>query len=45
MGEIIFSIFIGGWMCLVGVLVIWWLSREEKKTKRNDKQNIMEGGH
>lgn len=30
MGEIIFSIFVGGWMCLAGGLIIYWLSREEK---------------
>lgn len=45
MGEIIFSLFIGGWMCLVGVLVIYWVSREEKKNKQTEEQVAMEGGH
>ena len=35
MGEIIFSIFVGGWMCLTGILLIWWISREEKNNAGN----------
>lgn len=45
MGEIIFSFFVGGWMCLVGVLVIYWISREEKRNKQADEQHAVEGGH
>lgn len=44
MGEIIFSFFVGGWMVLTGVLVIYWMSREEKRNKKTDEQNVLEGG-
>lgn len=40
MGEIIFSIVVGGCMSLTGVLLIWWLSREQKK----NGQKTQEGG-
>jgi len=30
MGEIIFSIFVGGWMAVAGIFMNKWLSREEK---------------
>lgn len=36
MGEIIFSIFVGGWMVLTGIFMNSWLSREEK---RNEEKN------
>lgn len=31
MGEIIFSIFIGGWMVFGGTFLIVYLSKEEKR--------------
>ncbi|HWQ80460.1 MAG TPA: hypothetical protein VN381_16650 [Anaerovoracaceae bacterium] len=36
MGEIIFSIFVGGWMVLTGIFMNYWLTREEKNTKNNE---------
>ncbi|WP_419821108.1 hypothetical protein [Anoxybacterium hadale] len=34
MGEIIFSLFVGGWMILTGIFMNWWLLREEKNTRQ-----------
>lgn len=34
MGEIIFSIFIGGWMIAAGIFMNKWLSREEKIVRK-----------
>ena len=31
MGEIIFSIFVGGWMVVTGIFVNKWLSREGER--------------
>ncbi|WP_156888500.1 hypothetical protein [Proteocatella sphenisci] len=36
MGEIVVSIFIGGWMMLVGVFMHWSLSKEEKKYRQEE---------
>jgi hypothetical protein len=36
MGEIMFSIFVGGWMVLAGLLIVGWLSREEKKVRQEE---------
>ena len=40
MGEIIFSIFVGGWMVLTGVFLNWWLKREEKKNPQEESGKI-----
>jgi hypothetical protein len=42
MGEVIFSIFVGGWMVVAGIFLIKWLSREEKTVR---KAEITEGGN
>lgn len=34
MGEIIFSIFVGGWMAITGIYMNKWLSREERKNAK-----------
>lgn len=34
MGEIIFSIFVGGWMIATGIFMNKWLSREEKSASK-----------
>jgi len=34
MGEIIFSIFVGGWMIAAGIFLNKWLSREEKLARK-----------
>lgn len=36
MGEIVVSIFIGGWMMLVGGFMLWSLDREEKKYRQEE---------
>jgi hypothetical protein len=42
MGEVIFSIFVGGWMAVAGIFLVKWLSREEKTVR---KAEITEGGN
>ena len=42
MGEIIFSIFVGGWMAVAGIFLVKWLSREEKIAR---KAEITDGGN
>jgi len=41
MGEIIFSIFVGGWMVVAGIFMNKWLSAEEKMTRETE---IAKGG-
>lgn len=36
MGEIIFSIFVGGWMVVTGIFMNYWLSREQKNVEKNE---------
>lgn len=36
MGEIIFSLFVGGWMVLTGIFMNYWLTREEKKANSSE---------
>jgi len=36
MGEIIFSIFMGGWMVGAGIFMNKWLSREEKGLRKEE---------
>jgi hypothetical protein len=36
MGEIIFSIFVGGWMVLTGIFMNYWLAREQKSVEKNE---------
>jgi len=36
MGEIIFSIFVGGWMIAAGIFLNKWLTREEKRSEKAD---------
>ena len=40
-GEIILSVFVGGWMAAAGIFLNKWLTREEKITR---KAEIAEGG-
>jgi hypothetical protein len=40
MGEIIFSIFVGGWMVLTGIFMNYWLTKEEKGTKNEAKGGV-----
>ena len=37
MGEIIFSLFIGGWMIFTGAFLIFWLNKEEKSIGEIEK--------
>ena len=36
MGEVIFSIFVGGWLIAGGVFLNGWLTREERRTREVD---------
>lgn len=39
MGEIIFSLFIGGYLAAVGLFLNWFLYREQKRSKA-DKDTL-----
>lgn len=39
MGEIIFSIFCGGWMVFTGIFLIVKLNREEKSWQNEEKKS------
>ena len=41
MGEIILSIFVGGWMAVIGIVMNRWLTREERNLR---KASPNEGG-
>jgi hypothetical protein len=36
MGEIIFSLFVGGWMILMGIVMNWWLTKEQKRVEKKE---------
>lgn len=40
MGEILFSVAVGGCLVLAGILMILVLGKEEKKLRRNEEDNI-----
>ena len=44
MGEIIFSIFVGGYLAAVGLFLNWYLGREMKKVGTESGKTKSEGG-